>query len=86
MMDALAEDYNLENRSELSFVVVENSDPFITETISNAFEEYIADRIDLHLMISGIINKISTDEKLLVKEYGVNFEGLTATWLTRPCR
>lgn len=73
MMDGLVEEYNLENRSELSFCLIGNKDPFITETVSTAFEEYIADRIDLCVIMSEIVKKLSMDEKLLVEEYGVNF-------------
>lgn len=76
MMDILVEEYNLENRSELSFFLIGNSDPFITETVSRALEGYIAGLHELSRSLAEIIKRFSEDEKLLVKEFGINFDGV----------
>lgn len=76
MMDALADEYNLENRSDLSFFVLTNGNESITQTVCEALEGYIAKKIDLDGFMSEIIKKISMDKKKLVKEYGVNYDGM----------
>lgn len=74
MMDALVEEYNLENRSELSFFVIGSNDPLVTEVVSKALEGYITEKHDLNVLMLEVIKRFSCDKKLLVNEFGINFD------------
>ncbi len=76
LLSILVEEYNLEDRSELTFSVVGGEDIVITETVCSVLDGNISDQYSLHSVISKIITKLDKDEKLLIKEFGINFDGI----------
>lgn len=75
LLDALVEEYNLENRSELTFFLIGNEDSAVTEAVCKTLDGYISERYDFNLFIPGIIQKIEAEEMPLTKEFGINFDG-----------
>lgn len=76
MMNALVEEYNLENRSELSFLMIGNDKPQVTEAVGKALEGHIEKKYELNTIIYDIIKRFSEDKKLLVEDFGINFDGV----------
>lgn len=75
LLEVLVEEYNLDNQSELTFVVVGNGNSVVTEVITKALDGHISDKRDMGFIMPEIIQKLYKDEIPLVKEYGVNFDG-----------
>lgn len=75
LLKVLVEEYNLEDVSELTFSVVGNTDPIITEMICSVLNGNISNQYELYSVISQIILKLVMDEKLMIREFGINFDG-----------
>lgn len=75
LLDMLVEEYNLEDRSELTFFLIENEDSSITETVCRAFDNNICKRVDLGSILPKTIKEMEADKVPLIKEYGINVDG-----------
>lgn len=74
-LDDLAEEKNLGTRAKLEFDVLENEDAIRTNGVLSVLNEYTAGKFSLSEIIKQVIQKLSKDKKLLVAEYGINYDG-----------
>ena len=75
LLQVLTEEYNLDSTLEITFVVIENDDPVVTEAVDRALERHISKQYDLSAIMPEIIKKMYVDGIPLIKEFGVNFDG-----------
>lgn len=80
MLKSVMEEYNLDSGSdhcsEIAFTVVANADAVVTKDAVETLGEYLSQIYKLDSLIPDIIKELYADEKLLIKEYGVNFDGI----------
>ncbi len=76
LINVLADEYNSDNESELLFCLIENSNPVVTEAICGALEGHISKRYSLNSVLPIVIGGLEEDTKLLVKDFGINFDGI----------
>lgn len=76
LLDILAEEYNLDSRSELTFSVIGDRDSIATQAVTSELEEYISKTYDLRELMPDIIKRMVEDTDFLLKDYGINYDGL----------
>ncbi len=57
LLKALMEEYNLDSILEITFVVIGNDDPIVTEAVDRALEGHISKQYDLSTIMPEIIKK-----------------------------
>lgn len=82
---ALMEEYNLDsdakgNQSEITFLLIESVVPVITEAVCNGLEGYLSRRYPLDKIVSDAMKKLEAADMPLLKEFGVNFDGVNYRW------
>lgn len=75
LMDSLVDEYNLDTMAEIDFIVIDNEDKIVSEVMGNVLGEYVSKKYSIDSLMKDIINKLSRDKKLLISEYGINFDG-----------
>lgn len=74
-MEALANEKNLGTVAKLEFDVLESSDQFCNKAVIQALEEYVNRRYSFDEALTAVLKKLSRDKKLLISEYGINYDG-----------
>lgn len=75
LVDMIIDENNLDSEGEIDFVVIDNEDEIISKALLNAFGESVKKIIDVEALMADISNKICSDKKLHIPEYGINFDG-----------
>ncbi len=75
LLNVLAEEYNLDNESELFFYLIENSDFVVTEAVCGALDGHISKKYSLNAVMPMVVEELEGDTRLLVKDFGINFDG-----------
>ena len=76
LLSLIMEEYNLEDRLELTFSVVEGEDTALSEKVCSMLDGNISKRHPLYSVIFHIIIKLEGDGRPLIKEFGINFDGV----------
>ena len=77
MRKALQEEFNLESDSEIKFAMIENANPVVTEVVTRELGAYLLQKYNLDSLVLDIVKRLNQDKKILVKEFGVNFDGVS---------
>ncbi|MGG7175289.1 hypothetical protein ACQPV1_18475 [Clostridium neonatale] len=75
LIKSLVNEYNMETSAEIEFVVIDNENTIYSEIIEKALGEYVAKKNDLKQILTNIIKKLKRDNKLMIDELGINFDG-----------
>lgn len=75
LMDNLVNEYNLDTKAEIDFIVIDNENEIISEVVEKIIGEYESKKYTIDSIIIKVFNKLSRDKKLLIEEYGINFDG-----------
>ena len=75
LIKSLVNEYNMETSAEIEFVVIDNENTIYSETIEKALGEYVTKKNDLKQILTNIIKKLKRDNKLMIDELGINFDG-----------
>lgn len=76
LLRILADEYNLDNDSEMRFMLIENADTIVTEAVCKGFEEYLSKRCPLDVVMKNVIKRLESDGIPLIEESGVNYDGV----------
>lgn len=76
-MAALANEKNLSNKNMLEFDVLECSDKILYKKVLNALNGLVKKTYDLNSTMRYVIEKLSADTSLRIKEFGVNYDGFS---------
>lgn len=76
LINLLADEYNLDNNSDMQFTLIENVDKMVNEAIYRGLEGYLAKSCPLDAVMSDVVKKLEMDGVPFLKEYGVNFDGV----------
>ena len=71
----LLEGNNIEDKNELQFVLIENSDKVRNDTVNEVLGNSIIARYNVHDLVKQAVSKLACDPKLYIKELGVNYDG-----------
>lgn len=74
LCELLVKQFSLSTPAELEFDIIENEDAVYTNAITKHLQ-YIASRKAVEDFMKEIIQKLSRDQNLLIKDFGVNFDG-----------
>ena len=75
LIKSLVNEYNMETSAEIEFIVIDNENTIYSEIIEKALGEYVAKKNDLKQILTNIIKKLKRDNKLMIDELGINFDG-----------
>lgn len=73
--DMIVEEYNLDTIGEIDFVVVDNEDEIISNTMLEVFGENVKERIRIKDLMLKVSLAIGREKKLCIFEYGINYDG-----------
>lgn len=76
LLEALANELNIDRVSELEFTVIDNRDALCTEVVHRAFKEHIVETIELPKVLMTVMKRLQREKKLHIQEYGVDFDGV----------
>ena len=74
-MEVLANEKNLGTTAKLEFDVLECSDHFCNTAVLQALEGYVVRKYSFLETLLEVLKKLSRDKKLLISEYGINYDG-----------
>ena len=74
-MRALANEKNLGNQNMLEFEILESSDKILNMKVLKALNGLVKKTYDLTSTMQYVIEKLSADSSLRIKEFGVNYDG-----------
>lgn len=74
-LDALANEKNLGTKAKLEFDILESANLLANTGVLNVLEEYVENKYSLDDAIPTVLKKLSRDKKLLINEYGINYDG-----------
>lgn len=75
LMQYLVDEYNLDTKAEIDFVVIDNEDKIVSEVMRQAVGEYEKQKYDIECLIKNVSQKLSRDKSLMIQRYGINFDG-----------
>lgn len=75
LKEKLVDEYNLDTQEGLNFTVIENEDKSITQAVENVLGQCIHKKYALEKLMTDILKQLCMDKKLLISEYGINFDG-----------
>lgn len=75
-LDDLANEKNLGTKAKLEFDVLENEDMIRTNSVMRVMGEYVTERFSIPDTIRKVIKKLSKDKKLLIDQYGINYDSV----------
>lgn len=76
LFELLADEYNLDDNSDMRFTLIENADVIVTEAVCRGFAGYLVKRCPLNAVVMDAMKKLAAEGVPLIEEYGVNFEGV----------
>lgn len=74
-LEALANEKNLGTKAKLEFDILEGTDRLRNAGIFQSLEDYTDKRYPIDDALKTVIKKLSRDKKLLINEYGINYDG-----------
>ena len=74
-METLANEKNLGTIAKLEFDILENSNSKFSAEVIRAFGENVKSVYHLNEVLENVMNKLLRDKKLMINEYGVNYDG-----------
>lgn len=75
LFQSLVDEYNLDSVAELEIIMIENEDAVCSQVVGQALGEYVVERKGIGEAISKAWKRLVKDKKLMVQEYGINFDG-----------
>ena len=76
LVKLLADEYNLDNYSDMQFMLIENADAVVTEAVCRGFEGYLSKRCPRDAVMPVAMKKLIAEGMPLLEEFGVNFDGV----------
>lgn len=75
LINNLRDQYNLANEADIVLKILKNADNTINDTVMKALAKYIKTTYALDDILISIINSLSQKDTLMIKEYGINYDG-----------
>lgn len=78
-LEALANEKNLGTVAKLKFDILDSDDAYCNSTVISILQKegYIEKCYSVDNALTDVIRKLSRDRKLLIDEYGINYDGLS---------
>lgn len=76
-LEALSNEKNLGTKAKLEFDVLDSVDEYCNTAVFHVLEgeNYVNRRYPINVALEEVIKKLSKDKKLLIDEYGINYDG-----------
>ncbi|MDE7312363.1 MAG: hypothetical protein K2N87_12210 [Eubacterium sp.] len=74
-LEALAYEKNLGTKAKLEFDILESTDQLRNAEIFRVLEDYTDKRYQIDDALKTVLKKLSRDKKLMISEYGINYDG-----------
>lgn len=74
MLTELADNNNLEDRSNIELVIIENSDRVRNVNVEKALEKYITETIKLDKLILRLMHDLLKRDNLYIDQLGINYD------------
>ena len=71
----LIKEYNLDTHAELDFKVIYNEDPIRSQVMKDVLGEHVSGQYEILDIVHGIAKSFTKDTKLMIDEFGINFDG-----------
>jgi hypothetical protein len=75
LMDYLKNEYNMDTTAKIDFVIIDNEDTVISNVLKNILHDYTKEKYSVDDLMIKIFQKLKRDKKLLIPDYGINFDG-----------
>ncbi len=75
LINNLRDQYNLADEADIVLKILKNADNTINDTVMKALAKYIKTTYALDDILISIINSLSQKDTLMIKEYGINYDG-----------
>lgn len=76
LLSFLKNEYNLDSVEEIDFVMIDNENKIISDILRKVLENHIKEIVNIEQLILEISQKLSTDPKLHILDYGINYDGI----------
>lgn len=75
LMDELVNEYNLDTKAEIDFIVVDNEDRIVSEVMQKVLGEYQSKVYEIDFLMKLVAGKLQRDSKMMIDKFGINFDG-----------
>lgn len=75
LINNLKDQYNLADEADIVLKILKNADNTINDTVMKALAKYIKTTYALDDILISIINSLSQKDTLMIKKYGINYDG-----------